>query len=109
MYLNAAQDLIERNATGDLLSCLSLAARDFNQIAVPRDVPKVGIVGEIYLKFNPFAQKDISEWLVSRQIEVVPPLLTESGFVCPLALQPYMDAHGEIQQGLSGIPLFCPL
>ena len=84
MYLNAAQDLIERNATGDLLSCLSLAARDFNQIAVPREVPKVGIVGEIYLKFNPFAQKDISEWLVSRQIEVVPPLLTEffvQGFV----------------------------
>ena len=84
MYLNAAQDLIERNATGDLLSYLSLAARDFNQIAVPREVPKVGIVGEIYLKFNPFAQKDISEWLVSRQIEVVPPLLTEffvQGFV----------------------------
>ena len=84
MYLNAAQDLIERNATGDLLSCLSLAARDFNQIAASREVPKVGIVGEIYLKFNPFAQKDISEWLVSRQIEVVPPLLTEffvQGFV----------------------------
>lgn len=84
MYLNAAQGLIERNATGDLLAYLSLAARDFNTITESRKVPKVGIVGEIYLKFNPFAQKDVSEWLVSKQIEVIPPLLTEffvQGFV----------------------------
>ena len=84
MYLNAAQSLIERGMHGDLLSYLHLAARDFDQITETCDLPKVGIVGEIFLKFNPFAQKDISEWLVGRKIEVVPPLLTEffvQGFV----------------------------
>ena len=84
MYLNAAQGLIERGMHDDLLSYLHMAARDFDQIASTHDLPKVGIVGEIFLKFNPFAQKDLSEWLVSRKIEVVPPLLTEffvQGFV----------------------------
>lgn len=84
MYLNAAQSLIGRDASDDLLSYLFMAARDFNAIMEPCEVPKVGIVGEIYLKFNPFAQKDICEWLVSKHIEVVPPLLTEffvQGFV----------------------------
>jgi len=37
----------------------------------------VGIVGEIYLKFNPFAQKDITSWLCEQGIEVVPPMLTD--------------------------------
>ena len=77
-YLEAAQVVVEQNAPEKLLGYLSLAVRDFNEIVVPdKHVPKVGIVGEIYLKFNPFAQKNISEWLVDKQIEVVPPLLTE--------------------------------
>lgn len=84
MYLNAAQSLIEREMHGDLLSYLYIAAKDFEQITETCNLPKIGIVGEIYLKFNPFAQKDISEWLVSRKLEVVPPLLTEffvQGFI----------------------------
>ena len=39
--------------------------------------PKVGVVGEIFLKFNPFAQNDITTWLIDRGIEVVPPLMTD--------------------------------
>ena len=83
-YLDAACKLIEKNASDGLLACLSDAARDFNRITAPKDVPKVGIVGEIYLKFNPFAQKNIGDWLVSKGIEVVPPLLIDffmQGFV----------------------------
>ena len=76
-YLEAAQNVIERNAPNDLLDYLAMAVRDFSHIIEEKEVPQVGIVGEIYLKFNPFAQKNISEWLVSQQIEVVPPLLTE--------------------------------
>ena len=33
-------------------------------------------MGEIFLKFNPFAQQRVTDWLTERQIEVVPPLLT---------------------------------
>lgn len=85
IYLGAAKDVIERNAPDDLLHFLAMAVDDFNAIVdANKQVPKVGIVGEIYLKFNPFAQKNISEWLISQQIEVVPPLLTDffvQGFV----------------------------
>ena len=83
-YLDAACKLIEKNASDGLLACLSDAARDFSRITASKDVPKVGIVGEIYLKFNPFAQKNIGDWLVSKGIEVVPPLLIDffmQGFV----------------------------
>ena len=86
MYLNAAQRIVESNSPDELLSLFHLAVRDFNAIVRPDNVPvpQVGIVGEIFLKFHPFAQKNISQWLVDHRIEVIPPLLTEffvQGFV----------------------------
>ncbi|MEG1910552.1 MAG: 2-hydroxyglutaryl-CoA dehydratase, partial [Bacteroidales bacterium] len=36
---------------------------------------KVGIVGEIFLKFNSFAHKNVVDWLIAQDIEVVPPVL----------------------------------
>ena len=81
-YLRLAQKALERNAHQELLPMLASAAREFDAIVEDKDVPKVGIVGEIYLKFNPFAQKDVCGWLVSRGIEVVPPLLTDFFMQC---------------------------
>lgn len=67
-----------------LLSYLYLVAKEFNKICEQKSCHKVGIVGEIFLKFNPFAQKDITSWLINQQIEVIPPLMTDffmQGFV----------------------------
>lgn len=69
MYLEAAKPLILKNRPEDLLSYLSLAVDEFNQICQQKSYPKVGVVGEIFLKFNPFAQKDITTWLIDRGIE----------------------------------------
>lgn len=83
-YLKMVCPYIEQNKPEALLTCLSEAAREFDRIVADKQVPSVGIVGEIYLKFNSFAQKNVSEWLVSRQIEVIPPLLSDffiQGFV----------------------------
>ena len=88
-YMDEAVKIIRDRSEGrqiasfrDLLSC---AAEEFSRI-VPTGVdrPKVGIVGEIYLKFNPFAQKGLTEWLVEQKIEVVSPVLADffmQGFV----------------------------
>lgn len=77
-YLKIAQNAIERNAPDDLTAYLVNAAKEFNAIThKDRKLPRVGIVGEIYLKFNPFAQKNICEWLIEHGIEVIPPLLSE--------------------------------
>lgn len=63
---------------------LQSAITEFNEVCRAVDTPKVGIVGEIFLKFNPFAQKEIIDWLIGRKIEVVPPILADffmQGFV----------------------------
>ena len=76
-YLAKADPVIRRHDTKGLWALLGEAAEAFNDIIVERRTHKVGIVGEIYLKFNPFAQKDITNWLTEQGIEVVPPLLTD--------------------------------
>ena len=77
LYLRKGGELIESGESSQLFSQLSMAAREFNQICADKTLPKVGVVGEIYLKFNPFAQKNIVDWLIERGIEVVPPILTD--------------------------------
>lgn len=84
LYLDKAVNAIERNKSEELYSYISSAAADFNKICRSEDHPKTGIVGEIFLKFHPFAQKHVTEWLVAQGIEVVYPALSDffmQGFV----------------------------
>ena len=76
-YLRRGCELIESNASNHLFDSLSEAAAAFDGICQDKTLPRVGVVGEIYLKFNPFAQKNIVDWLIGRGIEVVPPILTD--------------------------------
>ena len=46
----------------------------FNDIpTVDRRYPKVGIVGEIYVKYNSFSNNHVAHWLMEQGIEVVVP------------------------------------
>ena len=76
-YLQEGETLIRQFRTKELLGRLSQAASRFNEICQEKDCPKVGVVGEIFLKFNPFAQKNVIEWLTEQGIEVVPSVLTD--------------------------------
>lgn len=76
-YLQEGEELTLKYQTKDLLGRLSEAARQFNDICRDLDCPKVGVVGEIFLKFNPFAQKNVIEWLTEQGIEVVPSVLAD--------------------------------
>ena len=60
------------------LKVLEAAIRDFNEIEVKGGVfPKAGLVGEIYVKYNPFSNGNIVDRLMKNGIEVViPPLIT---------------------------------
>lgn len=77
LYLDVAKGPIEHNSPKELYSYLSLAAADFDKICRSEEHPKVGIVGEIFLKFHPFAQKHVTEWLVEQGIEIVYPSLVD--------------------------------
>ena len=61
-----------------VLDNLRQAVRDFSRLSLRRErLPRVGIVGEIYVKYNPFVNSNIVQWLMDRGLEVVlPPLLT---------------------------------
>lgn len=76
-YLKQAESLILASRSKELWRLMSQAAAEFNAISRDMDCPKVGVVGEIFLKFNPFAQKNIIEWLTEQGIEVVPSVLAD--------------------------------
>lgn len=76
-FLQQAEGLIRDKCSKDLLDLLSVAAEQFNAICRDMNCPKVGVVGEIFLKFNPFAQKNVIGWLTEKGIEVVPSVLTD--------------------------------
>jgi len=61
--------------SGDIME---RAICDFNRIKTDnRSYPKVGLVGEIYVKYNPFCNGNIVERLMREGIQViVPPLIT---------------------------------
>jgi predicted nucleotide-binding protein (sugar kinase/HSP70/actin superfamily) len=66
---------LERKA---LLDTLDQAVTDFNAINIKdQDFPKVGIVGEIYVKYNEFSNNYVTQWLMEQDIEVVMPTFLE--------------------------------
>ena len=76
-YLEEACRIIALNAPARLYTLIGEAARAFQTICQDVERPRVGLVGEIFLKFHPFAQKHVTEWLVQRGVEVVYPSLAD--------------------------------
>ncbi len=74
IYLHKIGVGVERADFGYLLEVLSRAVEDFNRIEVEREeVPRIGVVGEIFVKYNFFSNANIIDWLTSQGIEVVLP------------------------------------
>ena len=61
-----------------VMANLRQAVAEFNSLSTYKDrLPQVGIVGEVYVKYNTFVNSHIVQWLIDREMEVVlPPLLT---------------------------------
>ena len=61
-----------------VLGTLEKAVADFNKIeTADRHYPKVGIVGEIYVKYNSFSNHRVVQWLMDQELEVIVSPLTE--------------------------------
>ena len=61
-----------------LLETLDQAVADFNAINISnQEHPKVGILGEIYVKYNAFSNNYVADWLMEQGIEVVQPTFLE--------------------------------
>lgn len=78
-YTSAVQPHIAANNIDGMLNILKSAVREFCEVTdMTRHAQRVGLVGEIYVKYNSFSNKNVVKWLIDRGIEVVPPAL--SGF-----------------------------
>ncbi len=69
-YLDTAAEMARHNDHVGIMRLLGRAVEDYNEMALdncPR--PQVGIVGEIYLKYNPYANMHVADWLISQGIE----------------------------------------
>ena len=77
-YLRIGCEAIERNDTNALLQAMKEATEEFT-LLIDRDkrVPVIGLVGEIYVKYNSFSHKGVVNWLLEQEVEVVPPSILD--------------------------------
>jgi len=77
-YLFHAIELLENRKENRLLSLLDDAIVDFNKVSFSNvNIKSVGVVGEIYIKYNTFGHFNMIDWLIENQVEVVLPPLME--------------------------------
>ncbi len=103
-YLEKAKPLVLNRDRKGLMKLLALAVEEFNSLMPQEKIErkKVGIVGEIFLKFHPFANKNVASWLVSQNFEVLPPMLS------PLFTHGFVNRDTNLKRNLttSNIPSF---
>ena len=77
-YLAKSTHHLGKYSIHNMFKLLERAVNEFNRIkTIKKSLPKIGLVGEIYVKYNPFGNHSIVDWLIKEGIEVViPPLLT---------------------------------
>jgi len=75
-YLSKMEPGIEKADYHYLLNLLQEAVEDFNMVKIKNgSVPRIGVVGEIFVKYNFFSNGNIIEWLSGQGVEVVLPVL----------------------------------
>lgn len=68
---------------------------EFSAIKIPEErKPQVAIVGEIYVKYSPYANNDLSKFLVKQGCEVVYPSLSEFVLYCAFNMMEDYELYG---------------
>ena len=94
-YIERAIEIIRKKEKKGLHRLLEQAVADFNQIPIyKRKFTKIGLIGEIYIKYNNYGQAHITEWLQSQQMEVVTPPILD------FFMQYFVNSKVDIKNGL---------
>jgi predicted CoA-substrate-specific enzyme activase len=94
-YIECGCKAIEKNDSKNLLNLLKQAVTDFNMISTTdMTFSKVGLLGEIFVKYNNYAQAYTSEWLRKQNMEVITPPLID------LFLQYFVNDRVNIENGI---------
>ncbi|MBN1355678.1 2-hydroxyacyl-CoA dehydratase [bacterium] len=96
-YHERAKKIILRNGTGkNMLTLLHDAVNDFNRVSIEEEpIPVVGLLGEIYTKYNCFGSMHIADRLASEGIEVVIPPIFD--FFAQNVLSPKIGRAENVQ------------
>lgn len=76
-YLELGAEALRRNDANRFYELAELASKEFLAINNQAEIPRIGIVGEIYVKYNNFGHKNVVNWLVTQGVEPVLPPLTK--------------------------------
>jgi predicted nucleotide-binding protein (sugar kinase/HSP70/actin superfamily) len=96
-YINRGVGAVKQNNHKTLLQLLQQAVADFNRIEVEnRTFCKIGLIGEIYAKYNNYGQAHITEWLRGKGMEVVTPPIFD--FMMQYFVNSQVNADNGIQQ-----------
>ncbi|WP_291130363.1 hypothetical protein [Dysgonomonas sp. UBA7698] len=100
-YIERGIDAVRAKDAKTLYRLLKEAVEDFNNVPIyDKEYSKVGLIGEIFVKYNNYAQSNISEWLRSRNVEVsTPPLLD-------FLMQFFVNSKVNVENGLSEETIF---
>jgi len=102
-YFKSFSELILQNNSKKIFVLLKDAVQDFKTITFPnKKLPQVGVVGEIFLKFNSFSHRGILKQLQTESIEVLPPQ------ILPFFMQSFVNRKVNKNYGFteSWIPEF---
>ena len=76
-YLAAVQPLLAKRNYSAMRRMMKEAVTAFDAFCDhTKEVKQVGVVGEIYVKYNSFSNKEVIKWLIAHGVEVVPPAIT---------------------------------
>jgi Uncharacterized protein conserved in bacteria len=101
-YLDEAAKIIRENKHKKLLILLEKAVEDFNKVSIFEDkkFEKIGLVGEIFVKYNNFGQAHITDWLREQNCEVVIPSMLD------FFMQAFVNREINHQNGIKQISKF---
>lgn len=74
-YLDLGIEALKRNDSGRFYELVEMAANEFLAINNQKEIQRIGIVGEIYVKYNDFGHKNVVNWLVEQGVEPILPSL----------------------------------
>lgn len=96
-YLDLCSQLVVQRQDKQLFGLLAQAVKEYNDIETTGLEPRrIGLVGEIYIKYNYFGQLHITEWLQQQGLEVVVPSLFS------FALQDFVNDKVNDQAHIKG-------
>lgn len=73
-YTELGNVVISQNRPSEILNLMKEAVSEFNDhIDATKKLPRIGIVGEIYVKYNGFSNKYVVDWLAKQGIEIIAP------------------------------------